>query len=272
VTGIFVSRMIFQRMKNFVIYRVACTVQLLFFFFLSTVFFAPHEVNPLWTEQYFAIPVIALVSITILNDGTIVSVAYDNVNASSAPEKWNLPSLYIISTAIGATCLVSSIILLQWALHCKDPDSTWVKTFGLPDLDYSQVQTVMYLKVSLSNYASVFNARCQGWMWSRAPSAIVLVAACFAMAIATLLSMYAPPGTTPICFKCVVFVWVYCILWAFVQDAAKIATYALLEKTEVIQTVELIDPKDICEFRRLAELAEQAAGQSQSRRSSEMNV
>ena len=39
---------------------------------------------------YFKIPVIALVLITILNDGTIISIAYDNVKPSLVPEQWNL--------------------------------------------------------------------------------------------------------------------------------------------------------------------------------------
>eukprot|EP00930_Biecheleria_cincta_P039887 TRINITY_DN27371_c0_g1_i1.p1 TRINITY_DN27371_c0_g1~~TRINITY_DN27371_c0_g1_i1.p1 ORF type:complete len:778 (-),score=122.08 TRINITY_DN27371_c0_g1_i1:48-2243(-) len=82
VLAIYTSRKIFQRMKNFVIYRVACTQQLLLFFFISCLCVDPKQVNPSYGATYFSIPVIALVSITILNDGTIVSVAYDNVQAS----------------------------------------------------------------------------------------------------------------------------------------------------------------------------------------------
>lgn len=35
-------------------------------------------------------PVIMLMLITLLNDGTLISIGYDNVKASSRPEKWNL--------------------------------------------------------------------------------------------------------------------------------------------------------------------------------------
>jgi H+-transporting ATPase len=116
VTAIVTSRKIFQRMKNFVIYRIACTEQLLFFFFVSCVFYHPNEYNDDWPSYFYIpvgrcrftvsqavlkclwfqrlkpqyaeplsnfafnfnlrryIPVIALVTITILNDGTIISV------------------------------------------------------------------------------------------------------------------------------------------------------------------------------------------------------
>eukprot|EP00927_Polykrikos_kofoidii_P061846 TRINITY_DN56677_c0_g1_i1.p1 TRINITY_DN56677_c0_g1~~TRINITY_DN56677_c0_g1_i1.p1 ORF type:complete len:911 (-),score=148.05 TRINITY_DN56677_c0_g1_i1:172-2904(-) len=248
VVALFTSRKIFQRMKNFVIYRVACTEQLLFFFFFSTMFFAPNKENPAWTADFFSIPVIALVSITILNDGTIVSVAYDNVNASVIPEKWNLTALYIVSSAIGVTALASSLLLLRVVLRCGDPNSLW-RLVGLPELRYAQIQTVMYLKISLSDYVSVFNSRCQGWMWSRAPSKLVLAAACFAMIVATLLSLVVPPDMEPIETPVVGFVWAYVMCWAFIQDAAKVATYAVLKSAHYVDDVDTIAEEDILNFK-----------------------
>ena len=43
----------------------------------------PNEFNEAY-PRYFDLPVIALVTLTILNDGTLISVAYDNVYASKA--------------------------------------------------------------------------------------------------------------------------------------------------------------------------------------------
>merc|ERR1719261_2145657 len=37
------SRMIFERMRNYCIYRIACTTNLLFFFFFSMMFINPHD-------------------------------------------------------------------------------------------------------------------------------------------------------------------------------------------------------------------------------------
>jgi H+-transporting ATPase len=39
-------------------------------------------------------PVLFLMLITVLNDGTLITVAYDNVNPSKMPEKWNLKALW----------------------------------------------------------------------------------------------------------------------------------------------------------------------------------
>eukprot|EP00930_Biecheleria_cincta_P045366 TRINITY_DN31277_c0_g1_i1.p1 TRINITY_DN31277_c0_g1~~TRINITY_DN31277_c0_g1_i1.p1 ORF type:complete len:902 (-),score=173.08 TRINITY_DN31277_c0_g1_i1:106-2811(-) len=230
VTCIFTSRRIFQRMKNFVIYRVACTVQLLLFFFLSCLLFNPSKLNHNFEANFFTIPVIALVSITILNDGTIVAVAYDNVDAGSKPAKWNLCSLYIVSMSIGVSALAGSIILLQIALTCDNPGSIWHQ-LGLPTLDYGQVMTVMFLKISLSDYVSVFNSRCRGWMWSRAPSSIVLLSATFAMLVTTAFSYKVPfPGMGSLDIHTISFVWIYILVWAIIQDICKMATYAFLGK------------------------------------------
>jgi magnesium-transporting ATPase (P-type) len=129
VTAIVTSRKIFQRMKNFVIYRVACTEQLLFFFFISCIFYHPNQFEDSW-PQHFAIPVIALVTITILNDGTIISVAYDNVHASMQPEKWDLNILYIVSSAVGLTALASSVLLLSSASRFGRPEQQMAPTWS----------------------------------------------------------------------------------------------------------------------------------------------
>lgn len=241
VTAIVTSRKIFQRMKNFVIYRIACTEQLLLFFFWSCIFYHPSEYNEDW-PSYFYIPVIALVTITILNDGTIISVAYDNVHASQLPEKWDLNILYIVSSAIGMTALLSSLILLSYALSSVDPNSSWA-AMGLPQLSYGEIQCLMYLKISLSDYFSVFNSRCKGWMWTRAPSVVLVGAFILATFASTMLSVYWPfgNGMEGISWALAFYVWMYVMFWAIVQDAAKVLTYAVLQNIGWVKSVDVID-------------------------------
>jgi hypothetical protein len=40
-----------------------------------------------------------LMLITLLNDGTLISIGYDNVKASPMPLSWNLPALYTIAAS-----------------------------------------------------------------------------------------------------------------------------------------------------------------------------
>merc|ERR1711959_315577 len=197
VTAMVVSRKIFTRMKNFVVYRVACPEQLLFFFLISCLAYNPREFaekgvhcseDPTvdkcfnkddWPE-YFFLPVIALVTICILNDGTIISVAYDNVEASLKPESWNLPIMYYIASVIGMVALCSSILILNLGLDASRGGDHGLCALGVPKLDFGQIQSMMYLKISLSDYCSVFNSRCKSFFWSRAPHKIVMMAASLA--------------------------------------------------------------------------------------------
>jgi H+-transporting ATPase len=97
IRAIIISRQIVQRMKNYLIYRISVTVQLLLFFFMGALFMSPARYNQEKEEtdedswpDVFALPVSAVVIITILNDGTIISIAYDNVLACKQPEKWHI--------------------------------------------------------------------------------------------------------------------------------------------------------------------------------------
>jgi len=256
VTAMIVSRKIFTRMQNFVIYRVACTEQLLFFFLISCLCFKPSEHMPHdWVAQgrdpddwpdYFALPVLALVTITILNDGTIISVAYDNVEASKLPQSWNLPILYWISSVIGLIALISSIVLLQLGLDSSKGGNNGLCAFGIDALNYGEIQTMMYLKISLSDYGSIFNARTKSWCWSRAPSIIVVGAALFAVTLATIFSFAWPfgAGMKSIKWNVILFVWVYVIIWSLIQDAAKVLNYNLLFKLGLVEEVGVINEDD----------------------------
>mmetsp|Transcript_36304 Transcript_36304/g.43876 ORF Transcript_36304/g.43876 Transcript_36304/m.43876 type:complete len:903 (+) Transcript_36304:236-2944(+) len=259
VTAIVTSRKIFTRMKNFVIYRVACTVQLLFFFFVSCLIFDPSKYDDRklldsdseqW-PQYFSIPVLALVTITILNDGTLIAVAYDNVSAGKLPEKWELTNLYIISSVIGGIAMVSSLVLLQLALDTNNEDG-FLRQVGLPRMEYEEIMTLMYLKIALSDYFSLFNSRTKSFCWTSRPSNILMVAFFFATICSTILATHWPKTNktpnedlSPIPSSVVMFVWIYTILWSIVQDAGKVLAYNALETLGWIKTIDTIKQHDL---------------------------
>lgn len=74
VHGILIARCIFERIRNFITYRIAATLQLLFFFFIAIFAFRPADYEPedqddhYW-PNFFHMPVIMLMLITLLNDG-----------------------------------------------------------------------------------------------------------------------------------------------------------------------------------------------------------
>jgi H+-transporting ATPase len=270
VSSVVVSRKIFSRMKNFVVYRIACTLQLLFFFLIACLVYKPSDYCA--EKQFFYLPVCALVTIVILNDGTIISVAFDNVLSSKAPEEWNMTVLTIVSSVVGGVALISSLIILHWSLECSgnyeidllasgaadantkcqlgpnDKFSNFLTltgmdaTFGLDTLRYDSIKTLIYLKIALSDYLSLFNSRCQGWFFSRMPSWHVVVAALFSTVCSSLLSHWWPLGSemTGIGAGVIAFVWLYTIVWGLIQDCFKVLTYYLinLDKKEAAKKSE----------------------------------
>jgi len=240
IDAITISRSIFQRMKNYVIYRVACTIQLLTFFFCAVLFMRPqqyhyeNETRP----QFFNLPVMALVVITILNDGTIISIAYDNVIPSTRPERWNLPVLFVVATWLGLVAVASSMLLLHLGLDGMNPKGFFCNVLGLRPITYDEVMTIMYLKISLSDFFTVFAARTQSYFWTRVPGTLLGLAAIVATASSTLLSLKWPfsskdDNMASISWGLAALVWLYCLIWFIVQDNLKVVFYKMLYHYDV---------------------------------------
>jgi magnesium-transporting ATPase (P-type) len=145
VRAVIISRQIVQRMKNYLIYRIACTVQILCFFFFSCLFISPSSYHqeqaagePAW-PVFFDLPVMSVVIITILNDGTIISIAYDRVRASRLPEVWNMRAITLVSMVIGVIAMASSMLLLHQCLRSNQINSV-MHMFGVPFLSYGEIQ------------------------------------------------------------------------------------------------------------------------------------
>merc|ERR1712072_1669744 len=187
--------------------------------------------------KFFKMPVLMLMLITLLNDGTLISIGYDNVVPSKMPNVWNLKVVFAISSLLALVALLSSLLLLHWGLDSWNSDGVFSKV-GIGGLKYGQLATMMYLKVSISDFLTLFSARTHdGYFWSSTPSPILIGAACFALALSTLLACVWPRtytdhqwveglgsgvGALP------VYVWLYCIFWWVLQDVSKVALYKYL--------------------------------------------
>jgi len=193
----------------------------------------------IWPE-FFHMPVLMLMLITLLNDGTLIAIGYDNALPRDTPEKWNLPVLFIISSVLAAVALLSSLLILWWSLDSWNPGSVY-QVFGLGGLSYGQVTTTIYLKVSVSDFLTLFSSRTgEQFFWSTRPSPILLGAGFIALATSTILAVLWPVSKPDGILssglalreptRLFVYIWLYCIFWWFVQDFAKVGVYQLIIK------------------------------------------
>ena len=315
IHAIFVARCIFQRVHNFINYRIAATLQLLIFFFITVfafppdeyycvnedvifeseegeqyvkptgfvrvtcdnpdissdfqnnllvssdgtrldegdyTFFNPDAVNSCLTDYekgcdyeikcptFFQLPVILLLLITVLNDGTLISVGYDRAKPSPRPEKWNLRVLFTASAILGLVSMGSSLLLVWAALDSPSCGSLF-REWGLPVPEYGQIVTMIYLKVSLSDFLTLFAARTSpGGFWTHRPGLILFGAAFLALGISTILGCLWPRGQIDgvqvqglnvhdnteergyeIYNLWPLWIWIYCFVFFIVQDLLK---------------------------------------------------
>lgn len=253
VHGIAIARQIFQRMQNFLTYRIAATMQLLVFFFVAVLSWQPDKMIPpedlrhpdlqaeLW-PSFFRMPVLLLMLITLLNDGTLIAIGYDHVNASPYPETWNLPVRFFISGVLGLVAFGSSLLILYGALDSWSPDSWFQRLQITPygkGLQYGQVTTLIYLKVSVSDFLTLFSARTgESFFFVRAPSLILMIAACIALLISSLIAAFLPEGELDDqaiegLGILTVYVWLYCLIWFLIQDVFKVASYKFLRRFQI---------------------------------------
>jgi len=231
VEGILIARRIWVRIRNFLTYRIAATLQLVTFFFVAVFAFDPQKYDKSYPD-FFHMPVLMLMLITLLNDGTLITIGYDIAVPTPTPPKWNVPFLFSMAAVQAGVAMISSLFLLAILLENGAPDS-FLKGIGIGEISYGKITTAIYLKVSVSDFLTLFSARAGGeWFWKVRPANILMVGACIALTSSTLISMFWPKSkpddietegmveSKP--YSLVVFVWIWSLIWWFVEDAAKV--------------------------------------------------
>jgi H+-transporting ATPase len=198
------SRRIFQRMNSYAIYRIAETLRVLLFMTLSILVF-----------NFYPLTAVMIVMLALLNDGAILSIAYDNVRYKNQPEAWNMRMVLGVSTVLGIVGVVAAFGLFYLG----------ERVFHM---DRPHIQTLMYLKLSVAGHLTIFLTRTRGPFWSIRPAKILWMAVLGTQTVATLLAVYGV-FMTPIGWGWAGFVWGYALLWFLFNDRVKLLAYRILD-------------------------------------------
>jgi len=204
------SRRIFQRMTSYAIYRIAETLGVLIFMTLAILIF-----------NFYPLTAVMIVMLALLNDGAILSIAYDNVHYSNKPESWNMRMVLGVATVVSIVGVMDSFGMFYLGDHVFH-------------LDRAIIQTLMYLKLSVAGHLTIFLTRTRGPFWSIRPARILLAAVVGTQIVATLIAVYGL-FMTPLGWGWALFVWGYALAWFLVNDRIKLLAYWVLDraKTEV---------------------------------------
>jgi H+-transporting ATPase len=212
------SRRIFQRMNSYAIYRIAETLRVVLFMTLAILVF-----------NFYPVTAIMIVMLALLNDGAIVSIAYDNVRYRDQPEAWNMRLVLGISTVLGVIGVVAAFGLFYLGERVFD-------------LDRDHVQTLMYLKLSVAGHLTIFLTRTRGPFWSIRPARVLLIAVFGTQAVATLIAVYGL-FMTPLGWGWALFVWGYALAWFLVNDRIKLLAYHILDRAQPPHATAPTDPR-----------------------------
>jgi H+-transporting ATPase len=194
------SRKIFRRMNSYAIYRIAETIRVLLFMTLSILVF-----------NFYPVTAVMIVLLALLNDGAILSIAYDRVRYSPRPEAWDLPVVLGMATVLGVAGVIASFGMFY---------------LGERVFHFSRdfLQTLMYLKLSVAGHLTIFLTRTEGPFWSSKPAPILIGAVLGTQLLATIFAVFGV-FMTPIGWIWAAFVWGYALIWFFVNDMIKQGVY-----------------------------------------------
>jgi H+-transporting ATPase len=207
------SRRIVQRMNSYAIYRIAETLRVLLFVTLAILIF-----------NFFPVTAIMIVVLALLNDGSILSIAYDNVHYKNQPETWNMRLVIGMASVLGTVGPIAAFGL-----------------FYLGDevfhLGHPQLQTLMYLMLSVAGSMTIYLTRTRGPFWSIRPARILVLAVTGAELIATALAL-SGILVPRLNWNWVLLVWGYAIIWFLITDRVKLAAYKILDPAKNRGTAE----------------------------------
>ncbi|KEG14181.1 proton motive ATPase 1 [Trypanosoma grayi] len=255
VNAMLVSRQVFQRILSYLTYRVATSLHLVCFFFFACFALTPRDYGSEDPDfQFFHLPVLMFMLITLLNDGCLMTIGYDRVLPVPLPEQWNLRYTFAGAIILAAVACGSSLLLLWIALEAWSdssyPDS-WFHELGVPQLKQGKVVTLLYLKISIFDLLTLFSSRTGGrFFFTMAPGLVLLIGAIISLFVSSMAASFwhesRPDGllTEGLAWGSAsyekllpLWVWIYCVVWWIIQEIVKVVLHVIMQAVDLFGCV-----------------------------------
>ncbi len=206
VTAVEEARRIFERMNSYAIYRITETIRIMVFVVLAMI-----------TFDFYPITAIMIILLAFLNDVPIMAIAYDRTWLDPKPVRWEMRRVLTVSTVLGLFGVIQTFLILLVARN-------WLK------LDDAEIQTLIFLKLAVAGHLTLFITRTRRPFFSHPyPAPLMVWSAVATKILATIVVAFGFGLVTPISWVEIGIIWAYCILWMFVADRVKVATYRHLD-------------------------------------------
>lgn len=223
------ARIVFERMKSYVVYRIAETVRIIIFMTLSIVIF-----------DFYPITAIMIILLALLNDIPIMTIAYDNTKVEKKPVRWDMKVVFVLSTWLGVAGVLSSFTIFYIVMiYLKSHPDTAMFLPQVPawvDMKDDKsflgfVQTLFFVKLIIAGHYTIFNTRIADWFFKKPYPSWPLVTASLVTALAgTAIGLYSFGLIPRINWQWALFLWGYVTSWFIFNDVVKMAVIKYYKK------------------------------------------
>ncbi|MCD4825788.1 MAG: plasma-membrane proton-efflux P-type ATPase, partial [Phycisphaerae bacterium] len=214
IKAVEIARQIFSRMMSYTIYRIAMTIDIMFFVVLAMLVYP--TVDGVTFQPLTAMMIIIL---ALLDDIPIMTIAYDNTRIDPQPVRWDMKKVLTVSAVLGGLAVAETFGLLCFGMNNVD-QTVWGVT-----LDRAHIQTMVFLQLVAGGHLLLFVTRTKGFCLTPPyPSWVLLGAIVGTQALAIMMCGFGWL-VKPLPWPLIGLVWVYNLVWMFVQDFVKVAVY-----------------------------------------------
>jgi H+-transporting ATPase len=190
------ARNIFARLTAYSVYRISESVRVIFSLLVLALLYTTLPIQP-----------IQLILLALVNDIPIISLAFNRTEPSQLPSVLHSKQKFVLGSVFGALGLLSSILFVIIA-------RSWLS------LDWAVIQTLFFLKLSVSGHLLIYVAHTKHRWWKYLPSRPVIVATTLTQMFASLIAFFGFL-MAPISLGLIGFVWLWSLLWMQVSELAK---------------------------------------------------
>jgi len=204
VRAVELARQIFVRMLSYSTYRIAMTIDIMFFVVLAMLM-----IPSIGGVSFHPLTPIMIILLALLDDIPIMTIAYDNVRAGRKPVQWNMGQVILLAGTLGALSVLQTFGLLCYG-HFQ------------MNLDAAHLQTVIFLQLVAGGHLLLFIVRTSEPFWKPPfPAAILFWAIMGTQVLAALLCGFGIL-VPAIPWYLIGIVWLYNIVWMFILDFVKL--------------------------------------------------
>jgi H+-transporting ATPase len=191
------GRKIFARLYSYSLYRISESFRLIATIAILGVFTGTYPLSPL-----------QLILLALLNDVPIISLATDRVTLANRPSAIRVREQFGTSLRFGSVGVVNSLLLFFFA-------TSYLR------LPLEVVQTLFFLKLTVSGHLLIYVAHTKERWWRFLPSRAVIWATLATQAAATLCAVTGFLMPAPISWQLAAFIWIWSFLFMQLSELVK---------------------------------------------------